>query len=202
MPAPATPVHGLELEKHRPHLMKFAMAQLRNTTYAEDVVQETLVAAVQGADRFAGQSSVRTWLIGILKHKIMDHFRRQSREAPLPGLDDETSLEDLDARFKPDGHFVENPAHVPGADWGDPEATLSQSRFFEALEGCLARLPPNTARVFSMREIMGMETDEICKALGITATNCWVLLYRARMALRECLQTSWFAGEGRAESRG
>ena len=195
MPQPAISVDALELDKHRPHLIKFAMGQLRNATYAEDVVQETLVAAVQGAERFAGQSSVRTWLIGILKHKITDHFRRQSREAPLPDLDEETSLEDLDARFKPDGHFIDNPAHVPGADWGDPEATLSQSRFFAVLEECMARLPPNTARAFNMREIMGMDTDEICKELGITATNAWVMLYRARMALRECLQAKWFTGE-------
>ncbi len=199
MSDPSASVDALELDKHRPHLVKFAMVQLRNTTYAEDVVQETLVAAVQGAERFAGQSSVRTWLIGILKHKIMDHFRRQSREAPLPDLEEETSLEDLDARFRPDGHFVENPLQVAGADWGDPEATLSQGRFFEVLEECMGRLPRNTARVFNMREIMGMETEEICKELGITATNSWVLLYRARMALRECLQTKWFAGEGRAE---
>jgi RNA polymerase sigma-70 factor, ECF subfamily len=199
MPEPATTVDALELDKHRPHLIKFAMVQLRNATHAEDVVQETLVAAVQGADRFAAQSSVRTWLIGILKHKIIDHFRRQSREAPLPGLEEETSLEDLDARFKPDGHFLENPLQVPGADWGDPEATLSQGQFFEVLEDCMARLPRNTARVFNMREIMGMETEEICKELGITPTNSWVLLYRARMALRECLQTKWFAGERRAE---
>jgi len=199
MPESAGPADSLELDKHRPHLVKFAMAQLRNATYAEDAVQETLVAAIQGAERFAGQSSVRTWLIGILKHKIMDHFRRQSREAPLPDLEDETSLEDLDARFKPDGHFLENPLHAPGADWGNPESTLSQSRFFEVLEECMARLPPNTARVFNMREIMGMETEDICKELGITPTNSWVLLYRARTALRECLQTKWFAGERRAE---
>jgi len=195
MPDTAPSVAGLELDKHRPHLIKFAMVQLRNATYAEDVVQETLVAALQGAERFAGQSSVRTWLIGILKHKIMDHFRRQSREAPLPDVDEDVSLEDLDARFKPDGHFVDNPAHVPGADWGDPEASFSQSRFFEALEECMGRLPAKTARVFNMREIMGMETEEICKELGITATNAWVMLYRARMGLRDCLQARWFAGE-------
>ncbi len=195
MPDTAPSVAGLELDKHRPHLIKFAMVQLRNATYAEDVVQETLVAALQGAERFAGQSSVRTWLIGILKHKIMDHFRRKSREAPLPDLDEDVSLEDLDARFKPDGHFVDSPAHVPGADWGDPEASFSQSRFFEALEECMGRLPAKTARVFNMREIMGMETEEICKELGITATNAWVMLYRARMGLRDCLQARWFAGE-------
>ena len=145
----AASVERLELHKHRPHLVKFAMVQLRNTAHAEDVVQETLAAAVQGANRFAGESSVRTWLVGILKHKIVDHFRRRSREAPLADLDAETSLEDLDARFAPDGHFLENPARAAGADWGDPEATLSQSRFFDVLEECMARLPPNTARVFN-----------------------------------------------------
>lgn len=199
MPESTASVDSLELDKHRPHLVKFAMVQLRNSAHAEDAVQETLVAAVQGADRFAGQSSVRTWLIGILKHKIMDHFRRQSREAPLPDLEEETSLDDLDARFRPDGHFLENPLLAHGADWGNPESTLSQSRFFEVLEECMARLPKNTARVFNMREIMGMETEDICKELGITPTNSWVLLYRARMALRECLQTKWFAGERRPE---
>jgi RNA polymerase sigma-70 factor (ECF subfamily) len=199
MPDSADSVDALELDKHRPHLMKFATVQLRNATHAEDVVQETLVAALQGADRFAGQSSVRTWLIGILKHKIMDHFRRQSREAPLADLDSEASLDDLDARFAPDGHPLQDPTLVPGADWGDPEASLSQGRFFEVLEACMARLPPNTARVFNMREIMGMDTDEICKELGITPTNSWVLLYRARVALRECLQARWFSGERREE---
>jgi RNA polymerase sigma-70 factor (ECF subfamily) len=192
-------VDALELDRHRPHLVKFAMVQLRNATYAEDAVQETLVAALQGAERFAGQSSVRTWLIGILKHKIMDHFRRQSREAPLADLDAETSLDDIDALFAPDGHPLENPTLVPGANWGDPETTLSQARFFEVLEACMARLPPNTARVFNMREIMGMDTEEICKELDITPTNSWVLLYRARLALRECLQTKWFSGERRTE---
>jgi len=199
MSQPAPSVDELELDKHRPHLVKFAMGQLRNATHAEDVVQETLVAAVQGAERFAGQSSVRTWLIGILKHKIMDHFRRQSREAPLPDLDEDVSLEDLDARFRPDGHFLENPALAPGADWGDPEAAFSQSRFFAVLEECMARLPAKTARVFNMREVMGMETEEICKELGITATNAWVMLYRARMGLRDCLQAKWFAGEHRPD---
>ena len=199
MPDSALSVDGLELDKHRPQLVKFAMVQLRNATHAEDVVQETLLAAVQGAERFAGQSSVRTWLIGILKHKIMDHFRRQSREAPLPDLDEDISLEDLDARFRPDGHFLENPAFAPGADWGDPDAALSQSRFFEVLEECMARLPAKTARVFNMREIMGMETEEICKELGITATNAWVMLYRARMGLRDCLQAKWFTGEHRPD---
>ena len=181
------PVSINELETHRRALFKFAMLQLRNEAHAEDAVQETLVAAIQGAGRFAGGSSVRTWLVGILKHKITDHFRKASREQPLSLSGDESSLDDFDALFKDDGHFIDEPCA-----WANPEEALTQSRFFEVLERCLEALPKNTARVFTMREVMGFETDDICQELSITATNCWVLLYRARMSLRSCLQQRWF----------
>lgn len=177
-----------EFEKHRPMLLKFAMLQLRNRAQAEDAVQETLVAAIQGAKNFGGKSSVRTWLVGILKHKIVDLIRRSSREQPLDLPDAETSLEDFDVLYKEDGHY----ANMPG-EWGDPEKALSQRKFFETLERCLEGLPKNTARVFMMREVLGIETAEICKELAITATNCWVLLYRARMGLRVCLEERWFS---------
>ena len=181
-------VDPLELEKYRPQLVKFAMLQLRNAAAAEDAVQETLVAAIQSAASFAGQSSVKTWLVGILKHKIFDAIRRQSREQPLELSSDETGVDDLQALlFRENGHYQERPAN-----WGDPDAALTQRRFFEVLERCLGDLPRNTARVFTMREVMGLETDEICKELGITPSNCWVLLYRARMALRGCLEQRWF----------
>jgi RNA polymerase sigma-70 factor (ECF subfamily) len=190
------PVDPLELEQHRPQLTKFAMLQLRNAAAAEDAVQETLVAALQSAGSFAGQSSVKTWLVGILKHKIIDAMRRQSREQPLELADDETAVDDLQALlFKENGHYQNLPA-----DWGNPDAVLSQRRFFEVLEHCLGNLPKNTARAFTMREVMGLETDEICKELGITPSNCWVLLYRARMALRGCLEQRWFGIEAAAKT--
>src|SRR5258708_20629264 len=179
---------ALDLEKHRPVLLRFARLQLRNQAQAEDAVQETLMAAIQGAESFAGRSSVGTWLVGILKHKIIDHIRRASREQPLDLPDAETSLGDFDVLYKEDGHYASMPA-----EWGDPEAALSQRKFFETLERCLEGLPQNTARVFMMREVMGIETAEICKELAITATNCWVLRYRARMSLRACLAVRWFA---------
>ena len=179
-----------DLETHRQALFKFAMLQLRNETYAEDCVQETLIAAIQGAERFSGGSSVRTWLVGILKHKIIDHFRKTSREQQSDAHDEETSLDDFDALFKQDGHFIDEPCA-----WANPEDALSQSRFFEVLERCMEGLPKNTARVFILREVMGTDTDEICKELSITSNNCWVLLYRARMALRECLQQRWFGAQ-------
>jgi RNA polymerase sigma-70 factor (ECF subfamily) len=177
-----------EFETHRRALYKFAMVQLRNETYAEDCVQEALAAAIQGAGRFAGGSSVRTWLIGILKHKILDHFRRASREESLTVPDEELSLDDFDALFKEDGHH----ATPPGA-WANPEQALTQREFFEVLERCMSGLPRNTARVFELREMMGLRIDEICAELEITPTNCSVLMYRARMSLRECLEQRWFA---------
>ena len=179
-----------ELARHRPQLLKYALLQLRNTAQAEDAVQETLVAAIRGAQTFAGGSSVRTWLIGILKHKIIDSIRKSSREQSLDQY--EASADDLDAFFKPDGHYIDKPA-----DWGDPERALSQRRFFEVMEQCMESLPRMTAQAFAMREVMGLDTKEICSNLGITTSNCWVLLFRARMKLRDCLEKNWISAGGR-----
>jgi len=144
-------------------------------------VQETLLAALAGEASFGGRSNLRTWLTGILKHKIVDAIRKSSREAPA------ASEDELDALFDERGHWIE----MPGA-WADPDASLDQKRFFAALEECLKRLPDKIAQAFMMREHLGLDTGEICKELAITPTHCWVLLYRARMALRECLTKEWF----------
>jgi RNA polymerase sigma-70 factor (ECF subfamily) len=170
-----------EIEAERPYLLRYASLQLRNREAAEDAVQETLLAALVAEKSFAGRSQLRTWLTGILKHKIIDAIRRAAREQPLP----DDSIEDLDALFDASGHWRE-----PPQDW--PEQALEQKEFLQALEKCLALLPARTGQVFLMREHLGFATAEICKELGITATHCWVLLYRARVALRECLQLNWF----------
>jgi len=173
---------------HRGYLLRVAVLQLRDNALAEDVVQDTLVAALQGAAGFSGRSSLKTWLTGILKHKVIDAIRRKTREPSATPLDEETQLEDMDALFDETGHWDN-----PPADWGDPEAALSRAQFMDAMQLCLEKLPPNTARVFMMREVMELESEEICKELAITSTNLWVILYRARMALRQCLEQSWFA---------
>ena len=170
-----------EIEALRPYLLRYASLQLRNAEAAEDAVQEALLAALAAESSFAGRSNLRTWLTGILKHKIVDAIRRSSREQPL---EDEAALEDLDALFDPSGHWRE-----PPQDW--PEQALQEKQFLEALKQCLAALPARTGHVFLMREHLGFETADICKELGITSTHCWVLLYRARLALRECLEKGW-----------
>lgn len=180
-----------ELNRLRPTLMRFAVLQLRDPQSAEDVVQDTLLAALQGRERFAGRAQLKTWLISILKNKIVDRIRQRSREAPLAEADENAcETEDFDALFAADGHWREAPA-----DWGDPAKSMEQGRFFEVLELCMKALPENLSRVFLMREVLEMETEEICKELSISSSNCWVVLYRARMRLRECLQLRWF-GEG------
>jgi len=173
------------VQGERAYLLRYAGLQLRDSHAAEDTVQETLLAALAGEAGFAGRSNLRTWLTGILKHKIIDAIRRSSREATL--LAAEAGATELDALFDERGHWID----APGA-WADPDASLEQKRFFAALEACLARLPHKIAQAFMMREHLGLETGEICKELGVTATHCWVLLYRARVALRECLEKDWF----------
>jgi RNA polymerase sigma-70 factor (ECF subfamily) len=176
-----------EFNKHRGYLLRVARLQLRNDELAEDCVQDTLVAALQAAPGFSGKSSVKTWLTAILRHKIVDAIRRKSSAPVFETLDEECRIDDFDAHFDETGHWDN-----PPADWGDPAGDLERQDFMKMVELCLEKLPPNTARVFMMREVMELESDQICKELSITSTNLWVIMYRARMALRECLQQNWF----------
>ncbi len=176
-----------EVESLRPYLLRYAALQLRDAAAAEDAVQEALLAALVGEAGFAGRANLRTWLTGILKHKIVDVIRRQNRERPVESLEPDGQADDFDGLFNRRGHWEE----APDA-WEQPEGALGQKQFLAALEACLRALPERTARVFMMREHLGLETSEICKELGITPTHCWVMLHRARMALRLCLQTNWF----------
>jgi len=171
-----------QVEEQRPYLLRYASLQLRDHAAAEDAVQETLAAALAGEKSFGGRSNLRTWLTGILKHKIIDAIRKGSRETPIE------SDEALEALFDANGHWSAFPP-----EWDNPAGSLEQKQFFRALEMCLEGLPDKTARAFMMREHLGLETDEICKELSVTPTHVWVLLYRARMALRKCLEMNWFA---------
>ena len=146
-----------------------------------------MLAALSAEASFAGRSNLRTWLTGILKHKIVDTIRRQSRDRPAADLQTDGDKAEFDALFDQRGHWDE----APDA-WQQPEGALQQKQFLAALEACLRDLPERTARVFLMREHLGLDTPEICKELGISATHCWVMLHRARMALRLCLEMNWF----------
>lgn len=184
------------IEQYRDYLYRYALVRLRDEARADDVVQETLLAAFQSASGFAGKSTIKTWLTGILKHKIIDTYRRQSREQVVDGDGDD--IERISDESYADVYFETNTEkehwrETPCA-WSDPEQSFEQKRFWEVFEQCNQGMSKQASRVFTMRELMGMETEEICKELSITSTNCWVLLYRARMNLRQCLETRWLAG--------
>jgi RNA polymerase sigma-70 factor (TIGR02943 family) len=182
----APPDFHHQIEALRPALLKYARLQLRNPAWAEDAVSETLLAAIEKPQSFAGASQLKTWLIGILKHKLIDQIRRNSRELSTTASTDEG--EDLDdLLFAADGHWRE-----PQHDWGNPEDVLRQVDFMKVLEACVEKLPGQQGRLFMMREWLELESDEICKELAITPTNLWVMLHRARLRLRECLQMGWF----------
>lgn len=176
-----------KFQQHRAYLVRYAVLQLRDSATAEDAVQETLLAALQGRAGFSGASSVKTWLTGILKHKIIDILRRQAREQPLTSDEDTSEAEAVDALFADDGHWHRFPS-----DWGDPSKALENSHFRAVFERCSQVMPARLARVFVMREVMELGTDDICKALAITPTNLWVMLHRARLLLRECIEIKWF----------
>ncbi|HKK07100.1 MAG TPA: sigma-70 family RNA polymerase sigma factor [Gammaproteobacteria bacterium] len=177
------------LKLYGDELFRFALVQLHDAGLAEDMVQETLLAALQARDRYSGEAAVKTWLIGILKHKIVDHIRKEVRESAredIERLSDRRTEEGIDELFDARGHWIVRPQ-----DWGDPESCLEQGRFWDALEICLQRLKVLQARIFALKEFSGLSNEEICKELEITATNCWVLLYRARVGLRQCLEAGW-----------
>jgi RNA polymerase sigma-70 factor (ECF subfamily) len=178
-----------ELRTIRPDMVRFAMLQLRDEAAAEDAVQEAMASALEGQKNFAGKSKLKTWIFSILKNKIVDIIRHRSREQITPVCIEEIPEESFDPLFDGDGFWQkdERPSH-----WGNPEQSLIDNQFWKIFEACLNFLPANTARVFMMREMLGFDTDEICKELSISTTNCWVVLHRARMSLRLCLQERWF----------
>lgn len=172
----------------RDYLLKFARLQLRNDAWADDAVSETVLAALAKPQAFGNRSQLKTWLVGILKHKVVDALRHHHRE--ISGLEstEDDNTDPLEAlAFKTNGHFAEQPA-----DWGNPEQQASSQQFFAILEACASKLPATQGRLFLMREWLELSSEEICKELQLTPTNLYVQLHRARLRLRECLELHWF----------
>lgn len=181
----------------RKDMLRFAQLQLRDRDAAEDMVQDAMEAALRGASSFAGRSSLKTWVFSILRNRIVDHIRRSARTVPLSSLagEDEEWEERLEALFNERGGWTD--AARPQA-WARPEESMEDREFWGVFETCLDHLPAHPARVFMMREFLGFEADEICAQLGITSGNCHVILHRARLKLRGCMEQGWGRpGEGR-----
>lgn len=170
------------LERYGDYLYGFALSRVHNETIAEDFVQETFLSALKSHETFSENSSIKTWLTAILKHKIIDHYRRLSRQISFDSEADE------DEFFNEKGNWRDSPS-----DWyATPEKLFEQKEFQEILHNCLADLPENLRLVFTLREIEGFSGNEICEILNITPNNLWVLLYRARFQLRQEFESHWF----------
>lgn len=178
------------IEEHGDYLYHFALSRLRDTTLAEDFVQDALLAALRAKERFEGRSSERSWLVGILKNKILDHFRKAGRETTFTDLEFFTGEEDQ--MFEPGAGGMHWSADHAPSEWTQAGSSLDREEFWKAFHHCTAKLPDKIARVFLLREVDDMASDKICESLNITDSNLWVMLHRARLALRQCLEKNWF----------
>ena len=174
------------LSLHGDVLYRYGVARVRDSEVAEDLVQETLLAALKSKDNFAGQSSEQTWLIGILKHKIIDYFRKTSREKTQE-FDEYVTVDANDDYFNQQGHW-----QVDFSSWSKPDKAMEQEQFMTTLQACIERLPVRMAQLFMLREIEGMKSEEICELMSISSlNNFWVMLSRVRVKLRHCLDINW-----------
>lgn len=175
------------LDQYGDLLYQHALARVSRQDVAEDLVQETFVAALKARGQFSGKSLEKTWLLGILKRKIVDHYRAASRTAssdhsPIP----------LEEFFRENGHWKANVPKWPS----DPERAIEDREFWRVLELCKSKLPQTLAAAFTLRELEELKTDETCKTLGITPSNLSVRLHRARLLLRRCLERYWYSEKG------
>ena len=169
-------------------MYRYALARLSDPEIAQDLVQEALVAALDAFERFKGKSSIKTWLIAILKRKIVDHFRRAKKLQPVDNFD---AVDGIEGMFDESGHWIVKPN-----EWDvNPVKAYEQQEFVNILFQCIANMPDRLSEIFMLREFEEMSTLQICDQLQITESNSWVMLYRARMQLRRCLETNWFNDE-------
>lgn len=176
------------LHRHGDVLFRYAVARVRDRQFAEDLVQETFLAAWRSRENFAGRSAEQTWLVGILRHKIIDHLRRR-REASLPEAGEDEAHHDLiDRLFDRAGHWKSGPK-----PWKDPAQAVEQAEFFEVLHRCLSALPERHGEVYTLYQLEQQSSEQVCRALGITPSNFGVIMYRIRIRLRQCLEVNWFA---------
>lgn len=167
-------------------LYRFALLRVQNSFTAEDLVQETLLAAYKSYENFSGKSTVKTWLTGILKHKILDYYRKTTPEHSDENLDDFAgsmgSMFDTREKWK-----------IKPGDWGgDPKNVYQEKELLSVIFACLKDLPPRLSLAYRMREMEGATTKEICERFQTGENNCWVILHRARALLRRCLEINWF----------
>ncbi len=172
--------------EHADYLFRYALPRLRDRHVTEDVLQETFLAALKSVDKFRGDSSPRTWLVGLLRRKIADHYRKRYRDGEGESID--ATDPTIDAWFDEKGSWIAWPKRCEL----DPVELQQRADFWTVLQSCLQALPDRLAEAFTLRVVDNRKPDEVCKVLSITPTNLWVALHRARARLRACLEANWF----------
>jgi RNA polymerase sigma-70 factor (ECF subfamily) len=172
------------LDRYGDALYRYALIRLRRPQEAEEAVQETLLAALKALSQFEGRSQPLTWLMSILKRKVVDRLRAAARQAPA------LELEELDAWFDATGHWRRSPRR-----WDDPAAVAERAEFWGVVRGCVGKLPPRMAEAFTLRTLDHFASTDVCRELAISPGNLWVLLHRARLQLVRCLEIHWFDTE-------
>lgn len=183
---------NIDIAALRIEMLRFATLQLRDATMAEDAVQEALMAAHTAKNRFEGRAQLKTWVFAILRNKIIDILRERSRRPTQSLTQDDGSDDELNELFDENGRWRKEDKP---SDWGQPELAFSNDQFWQVFEICLDKMKEKVARVFMMREFLGLETAEICSELAISESNCWVILHRGRSRLRLCLEDKWIRSE-------
>ena len=174
------------VENYGDYLYKYAIKRVSHSDVAEDLVQETFLAGIKSKNNFQGKSTEKTWLTGILKFKIIDHYRKKNKETPASKISDKPGIENV--LFDHTGHWVSTPS-----SWeNNPEVSFQNNEFMVTLKNCVDKLPKNLASVFSMKMFDEEDSNTICKELNISSNNLWVILYRARLRLKECINQNWF----------
>jgi RNA polymerase sigma-70 factor (ECF subfamily) len=167
------------------YLYRFALLRLRDPASAEDAVQETFLAAIQGLDRFDGRMEIKYWLKGILRHKIVDHIRRTVREQPTEEVNDPEILDSM--LFKLSGV----PTMHPEPWHFEPHRAFESNEFWTIFRACMAKLNGRLQQAFTLKMLEGLPTEEVCKVLDVEPNNLWVIMHRARGQLKTCLEKNW-----------
>ena len=173
------------VSEHGDMMFRYAYVRLKDHAVAEDIVQETFLAAMKAQERYQGRSSERSWLMGILRHKLIDHLRKAAREVKMDDLQPEGFEETF--LFKELGV----PTWQPPKWHFNPRKVAEQKEFWDIFSACLAKLDRRMNLAFTMKELEDLTTEEVCKELGVEPTYLWVILYRARNNLKACLERNW-----------
>ena len=173
------------IDTYADYLFNYAISRVNNSEIAKDLVQETFFAGLKSASNFEGKAAERTWLIAILKRKVIDYYRK---------INSAKGKAEVRMNFYQDGDSEGNwlEERVPQTWSSDADKKIESDELKATIEQCIDYLPEKYAMVFRMKTIQGFETEEICKELNITASNLWVMIHRARTQLRRCMEDNWF----------